>query len=226
MKCGHFNIDDDAEVHELLKSTDYVPPAPDCRQAVMAKIVRRPSKSRSVWFYAFGLIPVAALVLVLFIMNKPVPPESEIAMAPRLPKAAEPANSIVAPRPKVDVETVKQEQPKEPGVHYKSPGVPHRVEPRKKYSIPKKRLPIIDRKPSSSKLQASVDKDEPKQPQPAIEPIVEAPVTIVAVTNEVPDDNYSYSTTERDPATGNITQCSGLRSGNMVMVYVDVESGD
>ncbi|MEN6356014.1 MAG: hypothetical protein ABFD83_02890 [Armatimonadota bacterium] len=231
MKCGRFDIDDDGDMRELLKCADHVPPAPDCRQAVMAKIDRRPLRSRPVWLYAFGLLPAAALIIVLLLMNKPEPTKTEIAMAPRLPKVSAPANSIAVNRPKVKAVTIELVQPAEPTRRYRITSKPQycirlktaesRKQRSKNHSIPETHLAVVENKSQMSSIDASADKIEPKSNSAS----QTRPVAIVTATWPASDNqnetSYEYGYVSHNNATGRVEECRVKRSGDNVEIYLE-----
>ena len=225
MKCGRYNIEDDEQLRELLQGYDYVPPAPDFRITIRSAIDGEPKKRRT-WLYGLALAPVAAALLVIFLMCKPEAPDNHMALAPKTTEGGVRSSAGMPSAPKIELK--KTESPKPSDVRRAAPnvGIPPKPTPAPKRIVPKKKIRLDERSKPPHRLQAKVEEKVPEPPKADVKPAYSDSVAIVAVSNEAPGDDYSYSCTQRDSATGEVTRSAGSRTGNTVMVYVEVEPGE
>jgi outer membrane biosynthesis protein TonB len=225
MKYGRFDIEDDGQFQELLQNSDYVPPAPDLRAAI-TNAISQPSKKRT-WLYGFALAPLAAVLLVMFLMCRPVTHDNDMALAPRSTEKRSVSKPVDLPdAPKL--ESNEQAEPKKStDVRHSEPKVSVQPKPAPvpRRMVPKKKIRLIEHSKPLHRLQAKVEEKARELLKADVQPACSDSVAIVAVSNEPPSDDYSYSCTQRDSVTGEVTRSAGSRSGNCVMVYVEVEPG-
>ncbi len=211
------------EILEALQGEDgYESAAPDCRQAVMARIASPRWTLRPVWAFACA-VALIAVVAAGVMMNRPGPtePVKQIArqervvprpVAPeRVVKAPAPApQAIIAPAPKTSPRLTRAIQPR-----------PHR-----RYApVPRPRTIAPAPEPA---LQASNAPVPSLNPQPSTLNPEDRPVAAVMVSWPEPAEgtDASYHYVERDAATGVVTSCSVRRTGDSVEIYVESTSGD
>lgn len=225
MKRGRYNIEDDEQLRELLQGHDYVPPAPDLRSAVRSAIDSEPKKKR-IWLYGLTLAPVAAAILVIFLMSKPEAPDNHIALAPKTNEGGAHSFADMPSAPKIELKKTESAKPSDVRRAAPNVSIPPRPAPAPRRIVPKKKIRLDERSKPPHRLQAKVEEKVPEPPKADVKPAYSDSVAIVAVSNEASNDDYSYSYTQRDSATGEITRSAGSRTGNTVMVYVEVEPGE
>lgn len=206
---------------EILRKGDSIPPAPDCRSAVMARISGR-AEGRPVWAYAcaFGLVAVAVFLGARAFAPQSGPPAKQMAKASR----AEPRQAAPSPR----TVTLPQREriagnptpaqravPESSYVPARRHSLPEKPIRRHRRTIPAPvRQPIIAQTPKPTRI-----------PVPAANtnrPVAIAVVTWPAGDTQTPD-NYNYGYIDRNATTGQTTKCSVTRSGDRVDIYLESE---
>lgn len=111
----------------VVVTSDCVPPAPDCRDAVMARIAPRQRQPRLTWAYACAAVAIASIaisgIMSLGPSNKPV--ARNVANAPVMAKVQP---KLIPPAPRRDLRAYSNtgERYNPPGV---KPGKPKKIEP-------------------------------------------------------------------------------------------------
>lgn len=206
---NHREDQDWERVSELLRESDCVPDAPDCRSAVSARI-SRPARRSPAWAYGFAvaLIAVAGVALLLP-RHAPRPHKVELvkrqAPAPRnvveqIPAQREVVKAVPIRREARVVKVHRSNTAREPRVLVVKSPVPRHDD----VAEPLPETPVVHIAPTAA-------------------PLAERPIAIAIVTwpsaNDRRDDSYSYR--HRDTATGQTTECRVKRSGNSVEIYME-----
>lgn len=194
------------DLSELLRETDCVPDAPDCRSAVMARI-STPSRGRPLsWAYvcAAVMIAIAGTWVMLPRAQQQAPMVRVVKKAPMAPRqiahdAVKPA--IEKPQALIEKHVATAPRPRRAHIAWTPP------------------------KPVEKPKEIAVaPTPEPPTPAPAM-PTTGQPVAIAIVTwpsqAEQESDTQSYSYTDRDTRTGQTTVCRVKRSGDSVEIYME-----
>lgn len=209
--------EDRDRLRELLQAADCVPPAPDCRGAVMAGIGEPRTGLRLAWMYACAAVIILAVACGDLLLRAPNPTTKQPTIVHRatVPQPA-PRKKQVAEAPPVEPERIVVRQQVEP-VHH-SRFVPQRrtaATHQAKQQTPAHTVP----KPPVPDMTA--------QKPPVVEP-EKQPVALVLVTfpsGETTSDT-SYEYTDRNTETGEVTKCSVTRTGNEIDIHLETTSGD
>ena len=207
---------------ELLQAADRVPPAPDCRDAVMAGISERRRWLRPVWVYACAALLIAIGIGTAFFVRTPgAPPRATVIVKAPPPRRPPPPQHRIAPRQQEDTERVAVQQHSEPA-HQRNRAA-------------RKRTLIVDvhrsERSEHSLEPAPAMRESPAPTVTAQKPPAvaqEKPVAIVFVTfpsGETKAD-VSYEVTTRDVETGEVTECSVNRTGNLLDMHLESTKGE
>lgn len=192
-----------------------VPPAPDCRSAVMERIRPRPAW-RSAWAYAAASVLLIAVIAAGILAMHFGAKQSPIVVNDPKPEIRQ-----ETPKPQV-TPSVKPEAPKPmpAPVIEKSPKI---ARPKRIHVLPKQRPTNIAKHTPRQEpvIHETLAAPEPEQ----VVTFDDEPVAAVAVSWPTVGDQVmpaSYSYTNRDVSTGEVTFCSVERSADTI--YVNLQS--
>ena len=182
----------------LMREADRVPPSPDCRAAVMARIPKDRPEARMAWAYAsVMLVALLATGLLIGIHRQP---DKQTAQE----KPAEIIHQQVKRQPLPVVVRNTDEAPAQ------------KVKPRKD-SIGK-RIPQVTAKNKPVNKESVTTRPDLQSD--------DGPVAIVSVTWSKDNDyETSYAYVEVNPETGDMTTCSVERSADSVCLNIESNSG-
>lgn len=217
--------EEDELVSRLLREFDRVPPAPDCRAAVAAKIAG-PARRRLRWSYSFASLTLAAVIAAGF-----------LAMPSRQARDQKPATARVervspAPAYAPPAQENAGRTAEKPAVHTAAASADARpVRSAAEPPPPRaKRAPQQAKKPAADRPDDTAAAQVRAQPEPAGPPADfpsdlpgDEPLALVIaqwpMDPEQEDTVYAY--TERDPDTGQTVSCEVSRSGNSVTIRLE-----
>jgi hypothetical protein len=210
-------------LRELLQAADRVPPAPDCRDAVMAGIGERRTRLRLAWVYACAALLIFIGIGVGVGLRGPVAPRrhSVVVKAPPVHRPAQ-VQEQVAEEPPQSPTLVAVRQHNEPAQQ------PDRVV-RKKTLVANMRHPKRDgREPEPAPIVPKPSVPDVVVQKPAPAGAQDKPVALVLVTfpsgETKPDTSYEY--TDRNAETGEVTKCSVTRTGNQIDIHLETTPGE
>lgn len=225
------NLDPKRErrLDELLREAGAVPPSPDCRDAVMARISRR----SMAWAYALAVSLLVFGVAGAIVLCRPhQPPVQKIVKKTPEQRPAPVVKQETAEREPEAIrhETVSKPAPPKQVVR------PVREQQRRPVEKPRphRRLIAPAPKPDLQVMKPGIAPPpvalEPEADTPAVAPasaLDERPVALVVVTwpssHDTGDVSYSYK--EVDAETGDSTDCSVTRSGDSIDVRMQSTPG-
>lgn len=197
------------DLSELLRESDYVPDAPDCRSEVMARISQRSHGRLLAWAYACAVVVVAIAGILMLLPH-----------AQRQSPVIKVVKNVTPPPRQVSHHVVKPAIEKPQAVvekHIATAPKPHRLHvawtPPKQITQPNEVVVMPQPQPMVVQTPAPQITSENR------------PVAIAIVTwpsqAEQDSDTQSYSYTSRDTVTGQTTECRVKRSGNSVEIYME-----
>lgn len=197
-----------------------VPPAPDCRSAVMERISPRPVW-RSAWAYAAASVLLAAVIVAGWLAMHSGAEQSPIAVRDSKPEIQE---RVAKPdiTPSVQPEStheIRQETPKQAPVVVNPPKIER---PKRMHFLPKQRpTRLVKHTPRTELTRHEIPAGlEPEQ----VVTFDDEPVAAVAVSWPTVGDPVmpaSYGYTNRDVSTGEVTFCSVERSDNAITIHLE-----
>lgn len=219
--------EEDELVSRLLREFDRVPPAPDCRAAVAARIAGS-ARKRLRWGYAFASLLLAAVIAAGFLAMPSRQTRNENPVTARLERGSS-APAHTSPAPEHPGKTAEMTT----GQAATSPADAHPVKSASTSSLRRARpAPQQARQPVLGRPDDAPSKQVPARPEPP-EPPADFPTDLsggeplALVIAQWPMDpeqeNTAYAYTERDPDTGQTVSCEVSRSGNSITIRLEAQ---
>lgn len=213
-KCRRAADEVQSVVSMVRVTASCVSPAPDCRSAVMGRIVPR-RLWRSAWAYA-----AASVLLIAVIVSGWLAMHLGGKQPPVVVNDPKPEVRQEAPKPEVaPVVTPEAPKPKPAPVIEEKPRVEH---PKRIHLVPKRPQTQLARR-SEKQGQAGLDTPAVPEPREVVtfddEPVAAVAVSWPSVGDQVMPASYGY--TNRDVSSGEVTFCRVERSAGSINIRLE-----